>query len=125
MFALLLLFVGFGILSIIIALPLIDEKIKPNPFYGFRIRATLEDPKLWYAVNKYFAQRLLLAGVAEIVATAALFVLPNISLDAYALGVLGVFAIAFTIGMIQSFNYLKSIRQKDDGNAGNPNLKIR
>jgi len=120
MFALLLLFlvfVGLGILSIIISLPLIDEKVKPNPLYGFRVRATLENPKVWYAANKYFAQRLLLAGVVEIVAAIALFIMPNISVDMYVLGVLGVFAIAFTIAMIQSFNCLKSIRQESNDSA--------
>ena len=120
MFALLLLFlvfVGLGILSIIISLPLIDEKVKPNPLYGFRVRATLENPKVWYAANKYFARRLFLAGVVEIVAAIALFIMPNISVDMYVLGVLGVFAIAFTIAMIQSFNCLKSIRQESNDSA--------
>ncbi len=117
MFALLFLlivFVGLGFMSILISLPLIDEKIKPNLFYGFRVRATLEDPKVWYAANKYFAQRLLLAGIVEIFAAIALFAIPNISIEGYVIGVLGVFVIAFTIGMIQSFNYLKSIRRESN-----------
>src|SRR5512147_674273 len=101
MFALLLLFlvfVGLGILSIIISLPLMGEKVKPNPLYGFRVHATLENPKVWYAANKYFAQRLFLAGVVEIVAAVALFIMPNIGVEMYVGGVLGVFAIAFTVG---------------------------
>ncbi len=109
---LLLVFVGLGILSILIALPLIDEKVKPNPFYGFRVRATLENPKVWYAVNRYFGQRLLFVGVVQIVIAIALFVIPNISIEGYVFGVLVIFVIAFTIGMMQSFNYLKSIQQK-------------
>jgi hypothetical protein len=112
LFLLLLVFVGLGILSIIISLPLIDEKVKPNLFYGFRVRATLENPKVWYAANKYFARRLLLTGVVQIIAAIGLYAIPNISVDAYVMGVLGIFAIAFTIGMIQSFQYLKSIRSE-------------
>ncbi len=113
---LLLVFVGLGILSILIAQPLIDEKVKPNPFYGFRVRAALENPTLWYAVNKYFGQRLLFTGVVQIVIAIALFVVPNISIEGYVFGVLLVFAIAFTIGMMQSFNYLKSIQRKGNDN---------
>jgi uncharacterized membrane protein len=112
-----LVFAGLGILAVLISLPLINEKVKPNPFYGFRVRATLENEKIWYAANKYFARRLLLAGVVEIIVAIALFIVPNIGVDVYVLGVLGVFAVAFTIGMIQSFNYLKSIRRESNDSA--------
>ena len=114
---LLFVFVGLGFVSIFVSLPLINEKVKPNPFYGFRVRATLKDPKVWYAANKYFGQRLLLAGVVEIFAAIALFAVPNVSVEGYVSGVLGIFVIAFTVGMIQSFNYLKSIRRESNDSA--------
>jgi hypothetical protein len=105
---------AIGILSILIALPLLYEKIRPNSFYGFRIRATLEDPALWYAVNKHFARRLLVTGVVEVFAAVALAMIPTISPDVYTLSTLGVFALLFTVGMIQSLNYLKSLQQKEN-----------
>lgn len=120
MFALFLLSLGIGIFSILIALPLLAEKVQPNPFYGFRVRATLEDRKLWYAVNKYFANRLLLAGIAEVFVALALFGVPNISPDTYTLGTLGVFAIVFTVGMMQTSRYLKSMQRNDRGSAVTP-----
>jgi len=40
-----------GILLAAISIPLILRKIKPNGLYGFRVKQTLEDPALWYAVN--------------------------------------------------------------------------
>lgn len=120
---LLVFLVGFGIVSILIALPLIDEKVKPNPLYGFRVRATLENPKVWYAVNKYFAQRLLLAGIVEIVAAVGLFVVPNIDPSTYALSTLIVFVIAFTIGMMQTSSYLKSVPREHKDNTREPDLR--
>jgi hypothetical protein len=115
----------FGIVSILIALPLLEGRIKPNPVYGFRVRATLENPKVWYAVNKYFAQRLLLAAVVEIIAAIALFMLPNMDPSAYVLSALIVFVIAFTIGMMQTSSYLKSLARENEDNAGKPALRIK
>ena len=126
MFPLLLLAfsVLFGIISILIALPLLDEKIKPNLIYGFRVRATLENPKIWYAVNKYFAQRLFLAALVEIVIAVVLFA-TNIDPLTYVLSTLGVFVIAFTIGMMQTSSYLKSIARESNNSVGKPDLRIK
>jgi len=40
---------------IVISIPLIQRRIRPNVWYGFRVRRTLEDPKVWYAANRYSA----------------------------------------------------------------------
>lgn len=109
MFLLLLLYVGIGLLSILIALPLLLEMVKPNPIYGFRVRTTLENETVWYAVNKFFAQRLMLVGIVEVVAALVLYFLPGISLDGYAIAVMVLFAVAFSVAMAQSFRYLKSL----------------
>jgi uncharacterized membrane protein len=108
LYILLLLYVGSGLLLALISLPLIFEKIKPNFYYGFRIRATLENEELWYAVNKYFAKRLLIVGVVQALAAIVLYRVPDISVDAYSLSTLGVFVIAFTIAMLQSWKYMKT-----------------
>ena len=81
MFSLLILYVSGGILLIIVSLPLLLEKVKPNPFYSFRVPGTLENPTSWYAVNKYFARYLLLVGVVEILATVGLYFTLDISVD--------------------------------------------
>ena len=64
----LLYFVG-GILLILVAVPLVREKIRPNGLYAFRVQARLEDPAVWYAVNKHFGRRLLLVGVVDCLAS--------------------------------------------------------
>ncbi len=110
MSTLFLFYFGIGLLSIIISLPLLFEKVKPNPIYGFRIRKTLENEAIWYAVNKHFAKRLLVSGACQLAACVGLyFLVPSLSVDAYSLIVLAVFAVSFTAGMIQSWKYMNSL----------------
>lgn len=104
---LLIIFAGAGVLSILIALPLINRRIKPNPWYGFRVRATLQDPELWYDVNAHLGQRLLISGLITTLAAVALFLIPNLSPDTYALVCGGISVFAITLGLAQSARYLK------------------
>ncbi len=43
--------------------PLALRKVKPNMLYGFRTRATLEDPDLWYEANAYAGRLLIVSGL--------------------------------------------------------------
>ncbi len=63
MTTILVLYVVGGLLLTGLSIPLILEKVKPNGLYGFRVQQTLDDPKVWYAVNKYSGKRLLAAGL--------------------------------------------------------------
>jgi uncharacterized membrane protein len=108
--SLLIIYVTGGLLLAVISLPLIYGKIKPNYLYGFRVPATLENPDLWYTVNKYAAKRLLIAGLMMIVAAIGLYFYPGISVDAYAYAQLGVFLVTFAIVISQSVLYLRQLR---------------
>jgi hypothetical protein len=110
MFTLFVFYVGIGLVSLLIALPLIFEMVKPNYFYGFRIRATLDDPAVWYAVNKYFAKRLFVVGITESISAVFLYFIPGITVDGYSLSVLAIFVVAFSIAMYQSMKYIKNLR---------------
>jgi hypothetical protein len=105
---LLILYLVIGLVSVGISLPLIARKIPPNLWYGFRIRKTLEDANIWYAVNEYFGRRLLVVSVIFSVTSLLLYFLPGISVDTYALSTLLVFLVAFTIAMMQSWRYMTS-----------------
>jgi hypothetical protein len=61
-------YVFIGCLFIALAVPLIQGRIKPNPFYGVRVRKTLSDPDTWYAVNAYFGRRFAVMGLLIAVA---------------------------------------------------------
>lgn len=109
---LLYLYIGSSFILILIALPLLARKIKPNPFYGFRIRKTLEDSELWYSVNQYFAKHLLITGFLQTIASILFYVIPDISIDAYALSCLGVFVILFAVAMIKSLKYIRELNNQ-------------
>jgi uncharacterized membrane protein len=100
-------FVGTGLMLILIAIPLIERRIKPNPFYGFRVRATLENPDLWYDVNAHVGRRLLIGGFITCLSALLLFLIPDLRPEIYALvcSVISVFAIS--LGLMQTARYLK------------------
>lgn len=106
---LLSMYVVGGLFLALISLPLIAGKVKPNPFYGFRVSQTLESPDLWYATNKYFAKRLCAVGLIFSLFSIGLYFWPGISLDTYALGCLGIFLLIFILTLIQSWRYMKSL----------------
>lgn len=57
----LILLISSGLL-IILSIPLILAKIKPNGLYGFRTKKTLSNEKIWYQANKFTGWMLLLAA---------------------------------------------------------------
>ena len=59
------------VLFVLLSIPLVLRKVKPNVLYGFRTRATLADETLWYEANAYFGIRFIAACLVS--ALAALF----------------------------------------------------
>ena len=112
MLTLLIMYVISGIILCALSLPLIADKIGPNGLYGFRIKATMEKPRLWYGVNKYAGKRLLVAGIITILAALGFYFIPGISIDIYALGCLAVFAVVIVSAIIQCVIYLKSLQKE-------------
>ncbi|WP_448563229.1 SdpI family protein [Trichothermofontia sp.] len=108
MTSLLLLFLICGAILIGISIPLIQGRVGPNQWYGFRVRRTLEDPHVWYSVNRYSGWWLLGAGLAEIVIAIALYFVVDDG-AVYASGVGSTLVAALIIGLIQSFRYLHQI----------------
>jgi hypothetical protein len=102
---LLYLYVGSGLVLTLISLPLIAGKIKPNALYGFRVPATLNNPDLWYPVNRYAARWLLIAGLLIIIAAVGLFFWPGMTPDIYAWAFLGMFVVTFSIVIMQCVRY--------------------
>ncbi|HNS03026.1 MAG TPA: SdpI family protein [Anaerolineae bacterium] len=105
----LILYVVFGLLLAIFAVPLIRRKVKPNWIYGFRVPQTMSDPEVWYAVNAHFGRRLLVIGVATTLAALLLYRVPSLDVDSYAWALLAVFTLFFGVGLAQSWRYMKSL----------------
>jgi uncharacterized membrane protein len=98
-----------GSLLILLSIPLILRKIPPNPFYGFRIRWTMEDPELWYSVNAYVANWLVIVGVCSILGSIGLALIPGMTLAPYAFACLGIFAASFALALVQSIRFLRTM----------------
>jgi len=102
-------YISGGLLLILLAIPLILRKIPPNSMYGFRVKWTLEDPELWYSMNAYTSKWLVFVGLCAILGAVGLSLIPEITLDVYAFGNLGIFAASFTLALIQSIRFLRKL----------------
>jgi SdpI/YfhL protein family len=109
---LLLLYTFTGCLLAVLSIPLIFRKIGPNPWYGFRVRQTLDDPAVWYPVNAYAAKRLFAVGLVSCLSAVVLFFVPDLDLSTYALAYAGVAVGGLLVTLIQSFIYLRSFSAK-------------
>lgn len=106
---LMFLFVTEGLVLIGLSVPLIRQMVPPNPWYGFRVPRTLNNPELWYPTNAYVAWRLLWVGVATMFTAVAGYLIPGVSLDIYATIVGAVAVSGLIIAVLQSFRYLATL----------------
>ena len=113
MTTLLVMFVVSGLLLSALAIPLILRKIGPNPVYGFRVKQTLEDPKVWYDGNAYAGKGMLVDGLITVIAAVVLYAVPGISVDRYAFSVTAIFFLSLGITLFASFQYLNRIANQD------------
>ena len=106
---LMLLFVGSSLLLVGISIPLIQRRVKPNYWYGFRTRRTLNSPQIWYDANAYAGKRLLISGLITTSAAIVLYFIPGLTVDGYALGMTVFALLPLTLGVLQSFRYLDQL----------------
>jgi hypothetical protein len=110
MLTLLCMYVCFGLLLSALSVPMILRKVKPNGLYGFRIPATLRNPALWYDANAYAGKYLLATGGVFVLAAVALYFVPGIGLDVYALSCAGVILAGLAVTVVQSLRYLQTLK---------------
>jgi uncharacterized membrane protein len=107
MITLLILFAGTSLVLALIAIPMALGKVEPNPWYGFRTRATLENPELWYKVNRYSGWWLLIVGIVSFCLSLILFPIfyPDISTYSTVYGLITVSIL--TLSMMDSMRYMR------------------
>ena len=110
-----ILFIVSGALMALLGVPMAIGRVKPNVLYGFRVRATLDDPELWYPANRYAGRRLIEAGIVSTLAAVILAFLPDLSEDAYVWACTGVMLTALALVVVRSFRYLRRLRAARDG----------
>ena len=101
-----------GLLLAGLSVPLILRKIPPNGWYGFRVRATIDNPQLWFKVNAHAGKRLLVLGLGTAIGAVILYYVSAQDVEKYALSCLGLFLALFLWAVITSFLYLKTVENK-------------
>jgi hypothetical protein len=104
-------YAGFGLLLVGLSIPLLLDKVPPNPWYGFRVPSTLANETLWYKVNRYTARWLLATGILTIAGAIALYFATSLTVDQYAWLCLAVFLVAFVPGILVSWRYLRRLQK--------------
>ncbi|SRR5579871_2451658 len=112
MLPLFVMFLLTGLLFVAIAQPMIQRKVKRNPWYGFRTPKTLSSDEIWYAANEYCGKALTAAGAIMVLAAVALVplgFLPHMGVNAYAYAWLIAFVASLSWSVIISFRYLQKL----------------
>jgi hypothetical protein len=104
------LFLCVGCLFCGISLPLLLGMIGPNPWYGFRVKKTLDDPAVWYPANRVGAVWMMGAAVLlMVVALAGYALFPRLGFVAYAFTCLGAVVVGFGIAITRTMLYLRKL----------------
>ncbi|GIK64185.1 MAG: hypothetical protein BroJett018_19790 [Chloroflexota bacterium] len=106
-------FVGMGLLLVALAIPLMQRRIKPNAWYGFRTPSTLRDPDLWYDANAYSGRLLLVYGAVIVITALLVALIPDITVDGYSSVMLIVTLLGIVILLILCWNFLRTYPYKD------------
>jgi len=104
-------FVATSLLLIGLSIPMLLRRVKPNRWYGFRTPKTLSNDKIWYESNGYSGKRLLVFSTIHTITSLVLYLIPALgtNLTAYASAVGVIFFIGFTVVIVQSFHYLRTL----------------
>ena len=59
--------IALPLITIVIAIPLVLQKVPPNLWYGFRTRKTLSDTDIWYRANYLGGAALMFSAIVALV----------------------------------------------------------
>jgi uncharacterized membrane protein len=100
-----------GTLEILLGLPLMFDKIKPNWLFGFRTLSTVSNEEIWYKINRQVGKDFIIAGIILILGILFLIVLlPGISVNEITLAALFLITITVAAVIIRGFVYLKKLK---------------
>jgi len=100
-----------GLILVGAGIPLMRRTVPPNRWYGIRLRSTLTDERIWYAVNERSGRDLVVVGTTVlIVALGVPLVLPHWSPELRVL----VVAIVLVVGLVavtrRAVRHIKHLR---------------
>ena len=105
---------GMGALILLLGIPLMLQKIKPNALYGFRTKKTLSDDGIWYAANSFAGKAMVITGFLTTLLSILFMFLLNkstsaLSKDTAALVVLGLLILPMLALVIASAIKIKKL----------------
>ena len=111
-------FVGIGLLSMVVGLPLACRRVPPNRWYGIRLPATLADEFVWYETNATSGRDLMMLGA--VVAGVAFFLprVATVSAAQYAGLCSGVLAVGSSAMVVRGWRLANRLLR--EGRAGPP-----
>jgi hypothetical protein len=88
-----------GIVFVVVGMPLARGRIRRNALYGYRIRTTMRDDRIWYPVNALMGLWMIWAGSLAAIIGVLLLLLRNRDDAARLVLVLGVSALILCLVM--------------------------
>lgn len=105
-----------GLLMIGLAIPMIMQRVRPNPIYGFRTAKTLASESTWYAANRFSGVTLAVAGLVIAAGSIVLFRMAGHaspgapwSPDGMILRFLGMLLVPLLCSLVASLLYLRRL----------------
>ncbi len=105
----LLTYIVVSLVLVVLSVPLIRRRVKPNFFYGYRIPLTLDNPDLWFDVTAYFGRLLAGAGVAVALVALGLYLIGGLDAKDYATDCAVVLLIGLFVTLGLSWRYMLSL----------------
>jgi uncharacterized membrane protein len=95
---------------ILLSIPLILQKVRPNCFYGVRTRKTMSDEVVWYKANKFFGFGLITSSLFSLVILIIAVLIPDV-FSTIIVNELGGLIVVLPIGvlLIVSFLYFRKL----------------
>ncbi len=95
---------------IILSIPLILQKVRPNCFYGVRTRKTMSDETVWYKANKFFGCGMLISSLFSLVVLIVAVLIPDV-VSVIVVNNLGGIVVVLPMGilLIISFFYFRKL----------------
>jgi len=70
----------------------------------------MEHPEIWYPVNKFGGERLLLASLLLILAAVGYTLIPGVTFEVYSFAVLVTWVVGSIVAVVSSFRYMNALK---------------
>jgi uncharacterized membrane protein len=104
--------IASGLILVAAGVPLMRRMVPPNRWYGVRLRATLDDERIWYAVNEQSGRDLIVAGITVVfVALGVPLALPHWPPELHVLVVALVLVVGLAAVTSRAVRHIKHVRE--------------